>query len=175
MSEENIPQMRETIERLSKDNAGLESNVVDLTGQLRVRDARDAFRTEGFVPRNGDLFAAMNPEGDITAEAVVAFAEEQGLPLAGVESVPEDAGDSKEDGDESESLSGMSGGGSRAGDGGASGAASESLTRQEWQQLYADDPDAARRAIASGSVQISDNGPAPKGTNPYATLTQTST
>lgn len=182
MSEENIPQMREAIERLSKDKSGLETEVSDLTGQLRVRDAQDAFRTEGFNPANGKLYAAVHPEGDITAEAVVAFADEQGLPLLESNQEPTEDGEksASKATDESDKLAGMAGSGSGAGDGGAGGAGVEVLSRQEWQVLYASDPAAAKAAITSGRVDISKDNPhrtdltvAPKGTNPYAALVDT--
>ena len=179
MSEDNIPQMRETIERLSKDNSSLKTENSGLTSQLRTRDARDAFRDGGYVPKNGDLYAAMNPDGEITAEAVTAFADEQGLPLAGNSEDSGGSGDSTEEGDGSENLSGMSGSGSGAGDGGAGGAGVETLTRQEWQALHATDPAAAQKAIASGRVEISKDNPfvkgagLPRGTNPYVASVDT--
>ena len=181
MSEENIPQMRETIERLSKDKSGLEKQVSDLNSQLRVNEAQDVFRSEGFNPANGKLFAAVFPEGDITAEAVVAFADEQGLPLLeGAQGSSEGSGESTSEAtDGSEGLAGMAGGGSGAGDGGAGGAAVETLTRAEWQALATSDPAAARAAIASGRVEISKDNPYVKdsvsapGVNPYAALAVT--
>lgn len=182
MSEETIPQMRETIERLSKDKAGLEGSVKDLTGQLRVRDARDAFRTEGFNPKHGDLYAAVNPEGEITAEAVNTFAEDQGLPvLDGNQSGSDDGGESTSGAkDGTENLADMSGSGSGAGEGGAGGAVPETLSRQEWQALYASDPASAKAAVASGRVEISKDNvmlkpSASPGANPYAAFTQDKT
>lgn len=181
MSEENIAEMRKTIERLSKDKAGLELQVKDQASQLRGFEAKEAFREQGYRPANGELFAKMNPEGEITAEAVVQFAEAQGFsPVA--ESTGSDDGDSQESTSKDEAgqadLASMSGGGSRSGSGSAGGTAPETLTRQAWQQLYAQDPAAAKAAVASGRVQISkDNthsnvaaGPG----NPFAAFTQES-
>lgn len=179
MSEDtNIPQMRETIERLSKENAGLKKDNSDLQGQLRVRDARDTMRQAGYNPKHGDLYAAMNPEGEITAEAVSTFAEEQGLPTFTADSAAsDDAGDSTNDGGaDTTQLAAMSGSGSRGGDGGAGGADVQTMTRAEWKQLYADDPVAARQAVASGRVEISRGNPivggsgSPRGENPYVTV-----
>lgn len=179
MSEEqNIPQMRETIERLSKDKATLQASVSDLTSQLRIRDAREAFRAAGYNPKHGDLYAAVNPEGELTVEAVAKFAEDQGLPaVESTSSAPVEAESAASDaGVETEQLAAMSGGGSRSGDGGAGGAQVEVLTRQAWQELYASDPSAAKAAIASGRVAISRDNPyvanqgLPRGTNPYATV-----
>ena len=179
MSEEqNIPQMRETIERLSKDKATLSEENGNLKGELRGRDAQDAFREQGYNPANGKLYAAMNPDGEITAESVVTFATEQGLsPVGDSQEAPNDAGGSSDSADDGSSeLSGMSGGSSRGGDGGAGGAEVETLTRDEWRQLKTSDPAAAAQAVASGRVEISrDNVFAggsglPAGTNPYATF-----
>ena len=177
MSEEtNIPQMRETIERLSKDKAGLETQVKEQAVALRVHAASDAFRGAGYNPNHGKLYAAVNPEGEITAETVVAFAEEQTLSPVDSDTQKEtdDGGEAtSEVKDGSEALSGMAGSGSRAGDGGAGGAQVETLTRQAWQQLYAEDPAAAQAAVASGRVEISRDNVyvkgvgIPKGTNPY--------
>jgi hypothetical protein len=175
VSEDNIAQMRETIERLSKDKAGLEKSNGELTVQLRGVTARDAFRTAGYKPENGALYAAMNPEGDITPETVVAFADEQGLPLlsAGTQTEGKSSQEgTSEAGKAQADLEGMAGGGSRAGDGGAGGAEVETLTRQAWQELYANDPASAKAAVASGRVQISkDNvyskGALVPGVNPF--------
>lgn len=181
MSGDNIAEMRKTIERLTKDKAELTKQNEDQAKQLRGYEAREAFTSEGYRAANGDLFAAMNPEGEITAEAVVAFAEAQGfVPVEG--DTPSDAADSQgstsEDADDQAGFDQMSGGGSRAGDGGAGSAQGQTLTRQAWQELYANDPTAAKAAVASGRVQISrDNthsqvaaGPG----NPFAAFTQES-
>lgn len=172
-AEENIPQMRETIERLSQDNAKAEKSISDLNSQLRVRDAREAFRGEGYNPKHGDLYAAVNPEGDITAEAVVSFADEQGLVVLEVnqESSGDSGSDTSGDDVEADKLSNMSGGGSRAGEGGAGGASPDTLTRTQWKELYRTDQAAAQAAITSGRVEISkdDSGSVP-GTNPYADM-----
>ena len=177
MSEEtNIQKMRETIERLSKDKAGLESKNVELTQQLRVRDARDVFRQEGYNPKHGDLYAAVNPEGEITAEAAVAFATEQSLSvLEDTSGSSEESGDSASDdaGDQAGKAS-MAGGGSRSGDGGAGGASVDTLTREQWKQLNASDPAAAQAAIASGRVEISRDNVyrnEKSGTNPFVKQT----
>lgn len=171
--ENNIPQMRETIERLSKEKAGLEKTVAEQATSLRVIEAKDAFRDAGYNPNNGSLYAAMSPDGDITAEAVTTFATEQGLvPVeASTQESTEEAGSSTSVApEESAKLAAMSGSSSRAGEGGAGGASPEALTRDEWKQLYVTDPTAAKQAIASGQVEISSGEPAPRGTNPYVKL-----
>lgn len=182
MSEETIPQMRETIERLSKDKAGLQTQVDELSGQLRVRDAREAFRAEGYDPKQGDLFAASNPEGEITAEAVNEFAGSFNLQPVAAES---QEGESKaaDEGDPapqapagSTGLAPAAGGGSLPGDSGSGGPGVKKMTRAEWQNLAATDPAAARAAVASGRVEISGDNPwtgtqVPAG-NPYVPVVQ---
>lgn len=176
MSEEtNVVEMRKTIERLSKEKSELSTQVGHLQGEVRGYQAADAFREAGYNPAQGELFAAMNPEGEITVEAVAKFAEEKGLPA--LESTPESSTDTQDstsvDADNSANLASMAGGGSRGGDGGAGGANVETLTRQQWQSLHMTDPAAAKQALASGRVEISKDNvfiggqAAPRGTNPY--------
>lgn len=177
MSDEtNVSQMRDTIERLSKEKAGLEKSVAEQAKAIRVYEAADAFREAGYKPAAGKLFAAMHPEGEITADAVVAFADEQGLPAASTstQEVTEEArNETSEAAKQAEGLSQMAGSGSRGGDGGAGSATAKSLTRQEWQVLHQTDPVAARQAVASGRVEISRDNvlgaaeAAPRGSNPY--------
>lgn len=182
MSEDtNVAQMRETIERLSKDKAGLKSENESQAKRLREFEAKDVFREAGYNPNHGKLFAALHPEGEITADAVVSFADEQGLPAL---STQEDSGDGQDSASQddagSQQLSAMAGSGSRAGDGGSGGAQVETLTRQQYKELHAVDPAAARAAVASGRVEISrdnvfgQNAPAPRGSNPYVPNVQDS-
>ena len=182
MSEEmTVPDLREAFDRLTKDKKGLLQEVEDLTKRVRVGEAKDAFREAGYTPANGALFAAINPDGEITADAVTAFATEQGLtPLVTGSEAKEQEGDTtSDDKDGSKALAALAGSGSRAGDGGAGGATADTLTRQEWQQLYADDPAAGKAAITSGRVEISrdnvyaKNTSLPKGVNPYALARET--
>lgn len=168
----NIPEMRETIERLSKEKAALNTEVVQLKAAVRVRDARDTFRREGFSPEHGDLFAAANPDAEITPEAVVSFADQYNLKAASKEPASEGTS-TTEDGPDNSDLSQFSGSGSRGGDGGAGGAQVDTLTRDQWKDLYASDPAQAKAAVASGRVEISRDNPfvkgsgLPKGVNPY--------
>lgn len=181
MSEEDISQMRKTIERLSKDKAELGTEVKDLSTQVQEYKAREVFSGEGYNPANGNLFVAMNPEKEVTAEVATDFAKAQGLILLeSNQKSDDDAGKSTtevEDG--SKELAGMAGSGSGAGDGGAGGATVESLTRAQWQDLYRSDPAAAKAAVASGRVEISKDNPwvpnkvSTPGVNPYAALTET--
>lgn len=174
----NIPEMRDTIERLSKEKAALSNENADLKAAVRVRDARDMFRREGFSPEHGDLFAAANPDAEITPEAVVSFADQYNLKTASTAAPSEGDPTPKPEADDSD-LSQLSGSGSRGGDGGAGGAQSTTLTRQQWKDLYVSDPAQAKAAIASGRVEVSRDNPfvkgvgLPKGTNPYASAADT--
>lgn len=171
----NIPEMRETIERLSKEKAAALKEVADVRKDLRVRDAKDAFAEAGYAKSNGELFVASNPEGEITAEAVVQFADQYDLTPVVTEESSTDSGDpTPPPADGSSELAPMAGSSSRSGDGGAGGADVETLTRDEWKALQQKDPSAAAAAIASGRVEISAGNPfvrgsgLPKGVNPYA-------
>lgn len=160
MSEETIPQMRDQIDNLTKQLKDAQSTNSKLTKENRVLAARDIFREQGYSPKAGELFAAQNPEGDITVEAVDTFAQEFGFGVLGSGTEGQE-GNAEEGGTESETAPGstelslMGRGGSGVGEGGASGSSSEPMTRQEWQELHARDPQAARAAVASGRVQIS--------------------
>lgn len=183
MSEETIPQMRERIDQLEKQNRELTKLVPGLQTENRVLKARDVFGAEGFAPEGGELYAAQNPEGEITPESVAEFATKYnfGKAEASVETVigaaPAEEGkaDPKAAPGAAE-LGTLSRGGSRAGEGGAGASSTEPMTRAEWQGLYARDPAAAKAAVASGRVQISkDNvysGVRPDPGNPYAKKTQ---
>ena len=181
MSEDNIAEMRKTIERLSKENAGLTKQVAEQGTSIRAYEAKAAFQAQGYKPANGELFAAINPEGEITPEAVVEFAKAQGLqPVADNDSSNDSKQESAPNADDGSSeFANMSGSGSRGGDGGAGGATDETLTRQAWKELYARDPMAAKAAAAKGRVQISkdnthSNVPQAPGTNPFEAFTQES-
>jgi len=173
MSEETIPQMREQINALEKQVKDLSKANSDFTAENRVLQARDVFRSQGYSAEGGELFAAQNPEGEITPEAVDTFVGKYGLASAktddaesseGEEAAPEAAAGSPD-------LANMSRSGSRAGEGGASGSSTEPMTRQDWQDLMASDPAAGKAAVASGRVQISNDNPysgvAPRPGNPF--------
>ena len=181
MSEETVPQMRDQIKALEKDLRAERDTNAGLKTQLRVRDARDVFRDQGFNPKHGDLYAAVNPDGEITAESVVAFADEQSLnPISATSENAEEVDSADATAEAEKDLSVMAGGGSSGGDGGAGGANVQSLTRPEWVELSRSDPAAARAAAASGRVQLNKGNPyAPNhgpvaGGNPYVPATSDS-
>ncbi len=181
MSEETIPQMRETIDRITGERNTALKQVTKLEADLHVRDAREAFRTGGYDPRHGDLFASHNPDTEISAENVATFADEWNLGAVDSQKSSTEEGDQTVQVDDgSEALAGMTGGGTTSGDGGSDGATNEKMTRSDWQKLMMSDPAAAKEAAVSGRVKISGDNPwlgsdrdrTPSGTNPYVTLAE---
>ena len=181
MSEETIPQMREALDNANKSIKDLTATNEKLTTDNRGFAARDAFRNEGYAANHGDLYAASNPEGDITVDAVNEFAGQ--FNLAKVETTV--VADASEDADGgagdstdanapgSTALGDMNRGGSSSGDG-SGGAAPEKMTIAEWQALMQTDPVAGKEAQRQGRVAVSGTGPFGDGTpvapgsNPYA-------
>lgn len=156
MSEETIPQMREQINALEKQLKELSKANSDFATENRVLAARDVFRQQGYSAEGGELFAAQNPDGEITAEAVDAFVQKYGLAQAKGGEAPSTEEETAPAADPGTAeLAALSRSGSRAGEGGASGSSLEPMTRQQWQELHARDPQAAKVAVASGRVQIS--------------------
>lgn len=181
MSEETIPQMRDQIDSLTKTNKDLASTNKQLIVDVRGFAARDAFRDEGYAANHGDLYAAQNPEGDITADLVNEFAGRFNLGKVEPDGDGDDGGEgSSDEGDQSSTegagstdLADMARGGSRPGDS-AGGATSEPMTRATWQDLMQTDPAAGREAVRQGKVQVSkdnpwlhDGQPVTPGNNPY--------
>ncbi len=182
-TEETIPQMRDQIDSLTKANKEAQGANTKLAKENRNLSARDLFRDKGLDPKTATLFVGQH-EGDITPEAVDAFAKEFGFAPVSTEG----AGSEGEEGSVEEGESGpeaapgstelgkLARGGSRSGDGGAGGSTVETLTRAEYQALAATDPAAAKEAVRLGKVQISkdnvysDQRPAPG--NPYAPKVQ---
>jgi hypothetical protein len=179
MSEETIPQMREQIESLTKDLTKVKDESVSLAKENRTLKARDIAREQGYDASRGDLFASANPDADITAEALDQFVQNFNLGSAPSGDEVKDEGAPSGEGDPptgepagSGDLANMARGGSRPGDS-AGGASPEKMTRQEWQELHANDPIAAREAVRQGQVEISSGNPfgdgraVAVGANPY--------
>lgn len=179
MSEETIPQMRDQIDSLTKANKEAQSTISTLAKENRTLSARDLFRDKGLDPKTATLFVGQH-EGDITPEAVDAFATEFGFGPVSSEGAADDSQEDATDGATSDpapapgstDLGKLARGGSGAGDGGAGGSNVETLTRAEYQELATRDPAAAKEAVRLGRVQISkDNvysGVRPNPGNPYA-------
>jgi hypothetical protein len=179
MSEETVPQMRETIDRIRGERNSALKQVDKLEVEIHVRDAREAFRTGGYDSRHGDLFAAKNPDMEINEENVATFADEWNLAAVESSSTPEGEGEepSKVD-DGSEALAGMAGSGTSTGEGGSDGATETKMTRPDWAKLMISDPAKAKAVAVSGQVELSDDNPwlgsdrvrTLPGQNPYSTL-----
>ena len=182
MSEETIPQMREALDKANARNKDLEKSVSELSGENRVLKARDIALGQGYEANSGELFAQANPEADITAEALDAFiqkfpglaSQNEAAARAEGEGGASEEGESSTDGGAgSSSLADMARGGSRPGES-AGGASQEMMTRQEWQELMANDPIAGREAVRQGRVAIASDNPfgdakaVAVGRNPYA-------
>ena len=151
---ETIPQMRERIDSLTKQVKGLETDKTSLQGQLKARDARDAFAGQGFKAKLGDLYVSQNPEGDLSPEAVTEWATELGFSVESTDtSGTEDTSGTAGNAD----LALLAGGGSGAGAGGAEGADRSPLTIDEWKTLQRTDPVAAKAALSR--VQVSPDNP----------------
>jgi len=173
MSEEvSIRNQRDQINTLEKQVKALTGERDTLATENRQFAVRNAFVDEGYSAEHAELFASVN-EGEATSEAIDTFVTKYGLSQQGTTDSEEatetdGGGDQSDSGTGSSKLAGMSGGGSGAGSGGADGAGGESLTRQEWQALYATDPAAANDAVRQGRVQVSSvDTPVAPGVNPF--------
>lgn len=162
MSEETIPQMRERIEALEKQTKTAEQRATEAESKVRVFEAREVARDQGFSPKTGELFAKVN-EGEITPEALNTFATENGLqPVK--ETTTESEGTSEEADDSGETdttgnLGAMSGGSSASGSGGQQAAGSKTMTKAEFHSLSQSDPVAARQAALEGRVELRADNP----------------
>lgn len=172
MTEETIPQMRETIDRLQKDLKASTAKQAELESANRLFQARDVARTVDLDPKLGELYAK-SADGDITPDGLQEFADNYGLVQAPAETseAPVEVEESGAEAPGGAELSQMARGGSSAGEG-AGSASEESMTRAEWTELSRTDPTAARQALAKGRVQISSDNPYAGGSqragNPFA-------
>lgn len=176
MTEETIPQMRDTIDRLTKDLKTIGAERDDAVAEVRGLTGREFAREADFSPQAGELYAKNTVE-DLSAEGFESFATGVGLTA----NVKEEA---KVDGEEDPSkeettteakgsadLTKMARGGSATEEGGAGSATEELMTRAEWTELSVTDPIAAREALAKGKVLLSKDNPyvgdSPKTGNPF--------
>jgi hypothetical protein len=170
--------MREQLDSLTKDIGKVKDENASLAKENRLLKARDIAREAGFDPSRGELFASSNPEVEVTQEAVVEFVGKFNLASASsgagsAEGASGGQGDPATDQPAgSADLTNMARGGSRPGDS-AGGASTGKMTRQEWQELHANDPAKAREAVRQGQVEISSGNPfgdgraVAVGANPY--------
>lgn len=156
---DSVPQMRERIDQQNEQLKAREQELQELKSQLRTANARELFREQGLSPKHAELFAATNPEGELTPESVQEFATSYGLAPQAAE--PSEAGDTPEpqttEDDPGEGLSAFSGAGSRGQAGDAATPRTTKMTRDEWKALRDRDPAAAKVAIANGQVELNPN------------------
>lgn len=159
MSEETVPAMRERIQGLEKELKSAQDAAAAAESKARLYEAKDTFREAGYNPVHAQLFVSANPEGEITQDSVVEFADQYNL--APVEQEGESGGtDGSESNEGSEGsssddsgLSAMGRAGGRAGSGGQQSAGDEKMTHQEWMELNKRDRVAARQALEKGLVE----------------------
>lgn len=153
-----VPQMRERIDQQNEQLKAKEQELAELKAQLRTSNARELFREQGLSPKHAELFAATNPEGELTPEAVQEFATSYGLATPADE--PSEAAEAPQEGtteDPGEGLSAFSGAGSQGQAGEAATPRKTKLTRDEWKALQKSDPAAAKNALLNGQVELNPN------------------
>ena len=169
MSEETIPELREARDQAVTDAKAERSSRIKAEGKVRQLEAREAFDAAGYEKGHGELFVAVNPEAEFTAEAIKAFVDENNLPARASsetsetkeESEQESGGEGKEQGEATKEtkLGDMGGGGSGAGGGGQQSTADDLLTTQEWADLKKSNPGAAEKAVKEGRVKLRTDNP----------------
>ena len=151
-----IPQMREQIEKLQADIKKQQDSASELAKENRLLKARDVFRSQGYDPVHGELFAN-STSGDITPEAVDEFAGKYGLTATAPNEPPTSDEEGTDDG--GDAMADFSRAGSGAGSGGAAGPQENALTREDWIALSKSNPAAAKEAVAAGRVQLRADNP----------------
>lgn len=133
-------------ERLAKE---LASKVEELTAfQAEVLQERKAttldtvFKEVGLSPKHAALFAKVNPEADVTADTVKAFAAEYDLATVGEEIVAPER--------DAEGITPIV-----KGSGGTSPAAGQKVSSAEWLGLQTTDPARAKQLFEKGMVDMS--------------------
>ena len=160
MAEETVPQMRARIEEQNKELSELRRAVQEKDGAIRRFEAREVFREAGLPAQHADLYTAANPEGEITKDGILEFANAYNLaPQA--ESEPEPAEEATEEtaSDPGSGLEAFSGGGSRGGSEAAATPRPNKLTKEEWYDLQKTDPAAAKARLLAGEVELNPDNP----------------
>lgn len=159
MSEETPSQLREQIDALNKDLGKAKKTAEDALKENRSLKARDAFRDATLSPELADLFVAVNPEGDITAESAKEFAEKYGV---GAIQAVDDAGGTDETPKpqpNTDGLDQLDRAGSGAGQGGQQTAGDQTMSVTEYVELLRKDKVAASEALAKGRVRMREDNP----------------
>lgn len=170
MSEETIPELRDARDEAVADAKRFRTERDDSQKEVRELKAREAFHDAGYEKGHGELFVAVNPETDFTAEAIAEFVKENNLPPRAQETSskseekpgeekPTETGEEKSEETSGSGLSTMSGGGSGAGGGGQQSTADELVTTAEWAALHKSNPEAARKVVKEGRVKLRTDNP----------------
>lgn len=140
-------ELRDARDRAVERAEKAEADALAAQSELRQFKAQTTFEKQGLTPKHADLFLKANPEAEVTVEAVTDFAHEYGLhPAAPSEDPPPvepnpDAG--------AAALAGA--GGSPTG--GAAPAAQAKMSRADFEQLLATNPQQAAELYAQGQVE----------------------
>lgn len=164
----NFVQLRQHARDLEKRLKSVEPELEELRGfrtqtlaQKRTDAAENAFKELSLNPASARLFTALNPEGDVTVEAVAAFAKENGLmPVdaatpAPVADGPAPVVDSPDvttpstDGQRTRGFQPQVGGATVPVD-------AEKVSRAEWLRMVQDNPAKAQSLFEQNRVDMSD-------------------
>lgn len=114
--------------------------------------ATTTFKEAGLSAKHAELYLAANPDGDISTESVAAFAKEYGLQPAAPAAPPAEAPDAAPAAPPVPSMAGMAdAAGSPQAQAGA--AAPAKMSKDEFERLLVDNPQAAAQAYAEGRVE----------------------
>ncbi len=161
MTTEQTEGMKELREALDRANTERDQAQAD----LRTFSTSVTFKEQGYTPKHAELYLKTNPEGDVSAEAVQAFANEYGLAPTEVPVVTPAPGNLPPDGSpppverilgsgpppDANLRSFADVGGSPAGQ--FEQAAPAKMAQKDFQKLLADNPDAAAQAYREGRVE----------------------
>jgi hypothetical protein len=140
-----VRQLRDTLKARERENKTLQKELEDLRKfreeveyTNRVAKMSDTFGKFGLTEKHVELYTKLNPEGDGSPEAVVAFAKEYGLPIT-------------VDDDEDQVVT--SGSPFAPVDGVGTGPDSGYITRAQLEELYASNPAKAIKVLQAGRVR----------------------
>ena len=156
LDEENpLKTVRAHVKQLEKELDELRKFKTDTTTEVRTRTATEAFKALKLSEKQADLFLRLNPEGEVTAEAVRAFATEYGF-------TPQEA--SSEEGEETKTDEGTAFKPVSTSEG--TPAAGKMLNAIEWFELYQTNPGEAMALANRGKVKLQAELPKERNWNP---------
>lgn len=151
-SNKNFADLRKYAKKMEREAKAAQAKVEELAAfqaevlaERRAADLDRVFEQVGLNTKHAALFTKVNPDAEVTAEAVKAFAAEYELTT-----VAGDVPDAPEP--EAQGLTPIVKGGNTGNAGGAGG----KMSSQEWLQLQATDFAKAQRLFAEGMVDFSD-------------------